>query len=109
MKNNNWKLVTVTRRDLELGYQSVQSNHAGIQFQHEYPGIAREWYQESNTLVQLTASDERELQDLTHKCQSKDLSVSVFYEPDVGNQITAICIQPSKVTRKLVSKLPLLK
>jgi len=41
------------------------------------------------------------------KCEYYDLKTTAFREPDIGNQITAIAIEPSERTRKLTSKLPL--
>ena len=103
----NPKLVVVTRQDLSPGYQAVQAGHALIQFQHEYPEISKKWHSNSNYLALLSTKDEQSLINLISKCQSKDLKVSVFTEPDIDNQVTAITIEPSVETQKLCSNLPL--
>jgi hypothetical protein len=36
-----------------------------------------------------------------------NLKISVFREPDIGNEITAIAIQPGETSKKLVRNLPL--
>lgn len=42
------------------------------------------------------------------KCDYYQLSYTAFREPDIGNEITAIAIEPCKLSQKLVSKIPLL-
>ena len=103
----NSKLVIITRRDLSPGYQAVQSSHCGIDFQHQYPDIARKWNKESNYLIILSVENEEQLLLFLEKCEYYDLKTTTFREPDIGNQITAIAIEPSERTRKLTSKLPL--
>ena len=102
------KLTTVTRSDLSEGYQSVQSTHAAIQFQYEYPEVSKKWYQESNYIVSLSCSNEEQLMILAYRARDMGLNVSMFYEPDIGDQLTAIAIEPSEHTYKLTKKLPLL-
>ena len=41
------------------------------------------------------------------KAKAKGIQTSVFQEPDIGNEITAIALEPSDTTRRLVSNLPL--
>jgi hypothetical protein len=41
-------------------------------------------------------------------CDRLQLAYTAFREPDIGNEITAIAIEPSPLTQKLVSKIPLL-
>lgn len=102
------KLVTVTRTDIPEGYQAVQSTHAAIDFVFEHPTRAGPWHTDSNTLVMLTTKDEKGLKHLMRKCDYLSLCYTVFREPDIGNQITAICIEPHPEVYKMVSKLPLL-
>jgi peptidyl-tRNA hydrolase len=102
------KLVTVTRTDIPEGYQAVQSTHAAIDFVFEHPTRAGPWHKESNTLVMLTVKDTKALIHLMRKCDYLSLAYTVFREPDIGNQITAICMEPHPEVYKMVAKLPLL-
>jgi hypothetical protein len=99
------RLISVTRADLSLGYQAVQSSHALIDFIFEHPSRAGPWH-ESNYLIQKVVPDLKALKELIRKCERNNLFYTVFREPDIGNQITAIAIEPSPITEKLVSKLP---
>lgn len=102
-----YKLTTVTRRDLTAGSQSVQSSHAAIQFIFEHPEISSIWFKDPY-LAQLSVENEDSLKNLIHKLQKANIKYSIFREPDLDNQITAIAIEPSEKTRKLVSSLPLM-
>ena len=101
------KLYVVSRRDITAGYQSVQAQHALAEFIFEHPEIAREWHKNSNYLGFLSAADERELNRLIEMALLHNLKISVFREPDIGNEITAIAIQPGETSKKLVRNLPL--
>ena len=93
---------------MTAGYRAVQSTHAAINFIFEHPGRAGPWWKESNYLVQLEVNNEDELKALIQKLDRHQLCYSAFREPDIGNQITAVAIEPSEITQKLVRKLPLL-
>lgn len=103
----NEKLIIITRRDLHPGYQAVQSSHAGIDFQHQHPEIAKQWNNESNYLIILSVENEEKLKFYLEKFKYFDLKTTTFREPDIGNEITAIAVEPSEKSQKLVSKLPL--
>ncbi len=105
---NNQKLRVVTRRDLSLSYQAVQSGHAAIDFQHEHPVEAREWQKQSNYLAFLTVADEQALIKLISKAILLGIKHTVFREPDIGNQITAVAFEPTDAAKKLTSSCPLL-
>ena len=81
--------------------------HAALDFVVKNPTIALDWHN-SNYLVCLAASDEAELNSLIDKCTMRGLEFSVFREPDLNNEITAICIEPSEQTQKVVSNYPLM-
>lgn len=98
----------MTRQDLSPGYQAVQSTHAAIQFTQEFPELTKEWYVSSNYLVSLSCKGEKELYELAYRARDGGLSVSMFHEPDIDNQLTAIAIQPSDLTQYLVRRIPLL-
>ena len=107
MKNtqikSNEKLRVVTREDISVGYQSVQSGHAAIQFQHEHPELAKLWYKQSNYLAFLTTTNEQELEKLIRKAEAKGITHSIFREPDIGNQITAVTFEASDDARRITS------
>lgn len=105
---DNSKLVVVTRNDLSEGYRAVQSIHAAINFTFEHPNRAGPWFTNSNYLVSLAVENEKDLKSLIRDCCRNELAITVFREPDIGNQITAIAIEPSPITQKLVRKIPLL-
>jgi hypothetical protein len=48
------------------------------------------------------------LEKLIDKAQMKGIRYSVFREPDIDNQITAVAFEPSEITRKMTSHLPLM-
>jgi peptidyl-tRNA hydrolase len=85
----------------------IQAAHAAIEFQHEHPEIAKEWNTQSKYLIFLSVENEQELQRFLQKIEIRDLKHTKFFEPDIGNQLTAIAIQPGEETRKLTSNLPL--
>lgn len=99
----------VSRKDLSIGMQAVQSGHAAIQFQHEHPELAKNWFHNSNYLIFLSAKDEEELNSLIDRAQSQNIQVSVFREPDINNEITAIALEPCVQSRKLTSGLQLMR
>lgn len=101
------KLYLVTRRDIAPGYQAVQSCHAMRQFTQDHPDRDAEWFKNSNYLALLSVADEAELMRLIVAAKDHGLRWSAFREPDVGGQITAIAIEPSKVTVELCKNLPL--
>ena len=105
--NSQHKFV-VTRKDLPIGYQAVQSGHAVADYILENPIDAKDWNTTSNYLIFLTAKDEASLEKLIEKADVKGINHTVFREPDIGDQITAVAFEPTELTRKLVSSLPLL-
>lgn len=102
------KLVIITRADLSDGYKAVQSTHAAINFVYEHPSRASPWFNNSNYIVQLEVKDEKSLKDVINSCEKYQLVYTTFREPDIGNQITAIAIEPSEKTQKITSKMQLL-
>lgn len=104
--SKNEKLVTVTRQDLAAGYQTVQSAHVVAEFADVYPQIFRQWKLHSNSLICLAVKDLKELEQLMKTLDKKGVKYVKFFEPDV-EQVTAIAIEPSEMTRKVTSYIPL--
>ena len=88
--------------------QGVQAGHALVEFALENPNIAKSWHTLSNYLAFLSASNEDELIKLIHKAELKGITHKVFREPDLDNQITAVAFEPTDLTRRLTSSLPLM-
>ena len=49
-----------------------------------------------------------QLEKLVEDCRKQTLACTVFREPDIGNEVTAVAIEPSPKTKRLVARLPLL-
>jgi len=97
----------ITRSDLDPGYQAVQSMHALRQFTAEHPEVDRQWFEQSNYLGLLSVANEIELQDLISMAVQQDIKFSIFREPDIEDQITAIALAPGPKSKKLCSRLQL--
>ena len=97
----------IGREDLGQGYMAVQAMHAAIQFQHDHPEFATVWFKRSNYLGFLSVNSEEELQNLIKKASDQEIPISIFREPDIDNQITAIALAPGTPSKKLCSQLPL--
>lgn len=97
----------ITRQDLDPGYQAVQSIHAAIQFKFEHPEISQHWFEKSNYLGLLSVANEAELIQLLERAAQNGIQFSVFREPDINDQITAIAIEPGSKSKKLCSHLKL--
>lgn len=96
------------RRDLEPKYQLAQTLHAGLQFALEYREKFDQWDLESKSVICLSVADENELRDLHNKLTT-DLGykVSMFCEPDIGNEATCLAVYADYGLRKKLSSLPL--
>lgn len=97
----------IGREDLGKAYMSVQAIHAAIEFQHQHTEYAECWHKQSNYLGFLSVNNEEDLQKLIEKATENDIKFSVFREPDIGNQITAIALAPGQKSKKLCSSLRL--
>ena len=86
---------------------AVQSIHAGIQFLMDHPEYGRSWFDQSNYLGLLSVDNEHKLMELIALAINSDIKYSVFREPDIDNQITAIALAPCPASKKICSKLPL--
>ncbi len=81
--------------------------HALRQFTAEHPEIDRIWFEQSNYLGLLSVKNEEELQRLIEQAAASGIHHSIFREPDIDNQITAIALSPGPKSKKLCSRLPL--
>ena len=104
---SNSKLIVITRRDLSPGSQAVQAAHAAIEFQYEFPEVAKEWNTNSKYLVFLSTQDEQSLKSFIERAKQKNIKYSIFVEPDMNDEITAVALEPTQESQKLCSSLPL--
>lgn len=97
----------MTRSDLGPGYQAVQSAHAAVEFSLDHPDTAREWRDASRYMAVLVAPDEAELDHLATVAETKGIPITRFYEPDIGDQLTAVAFAPQQNSKQLLSHLSL--
>lgn len=100
-------MVVITRADLSQGYQAQQSTHSIADFAYEFPDSFKEWKTSSNSIICLQVKSEHELLKLYNKL-STFTDVVKFYEPDLNDELTSICLYANKDVRKKLSSLPLL-
>lgn len=103
----NDKLYVVVRKDLEPGLQLAQSCHVAFSFSQEHSNETKIWMSESNYIAVLNGSDENDLLRLIDRASVEGIKCSIFREPDIDNQITAIALAPGPQSKKLCSRLPL--
>lgn len=97
-------MYIVVRADLKPGLQAAQACHALRLFSAEHPAEDRAWYENSNNLVLLQVPNEEALLGLLER--SRGISSSLFREPDLGDEATALALEGRG--RRLVGNLPLL-
>jgi hypothetical protein len=85
----------------------VQSGHAIAEFAHKFPNQFDKWAKNSNYLISLSTHDEQKLQRLYEKLKWRGANVVAFTEPDIGDQLTAICYYGTPEMRKITSNLKL--
>ncbi len=82
----------MVRDDLSPGQQLVQTAHAVADFSVEHPEAFNSWKHGSNYLCCLNLTPDR-LTSLTKVLTNLMVRHTVFREPDIGNEITAIAIE----------------
>lgn len=81
--------------------------HAAADFIIAYPKESAKWHKESNYIITLSVVNEQALLGLADKLSEVGTKYVLFREPDIDNQVTSICIEPSEAVRKLCSNFPL--
>jgi len=84
-----------------------QTGHAIADFAHELPQFFKSWKDNSNYLISLSAKDENQLNNIYEKLRDRGAPIIAFREPDLDDQLTALCFYGLPHYRKLVSNLPL--
>lgn len=73
----------------------------------EHGDVNREWFERSNYLAVLSAADEKALDRLIEKATKRGIRFSIFFEPDLGYEMTAVAFEPGKESKRLCSNLGL--
>lgn len=97
----------ITRSDLAPGTQCAQAIHAAIDYGLKNPEMLKEWHDISNHVGILAAKNERDLVELIGRLKKKGIDYAEFREPDLGDCITAVALEPTEKSRKAVSSFPL--
>lgn len=102
------RLYIVVRGDLPPGLQAAQAVHAAFQFYQAHPEITEKWLVDSNYLVILAVPDEDTLIRLyTEANMGRDLRALMVREPDLGDEATAVALEPGEGSQALCAQLPL--
>jgi peptidyl-tRNA hydrolase len=95
------------RSDLAAGLQIAQAVHAAFQFAQDHPEHVGRWMRDSKFLVVVSVDDLARLTTLTAKAALRGISHSLWIEPDLGNQATALALEPGEASRRLCGNLSL--
>ena len=94
-------LYAISRRDIPLAHQSIQSAHAAIEYARIYD------MQSSPSYIHLTVRDKAALEKLREKLNSNSHQTSEFHEPYQDWGLTAIACCLSEDERHELRGLPL--
>jgi hypothetical protein len=92
---------------LSPGQQLAQAVHAAFEFSVDHPTLTEVWRRHSNYLVVVAVPDEAALLSLANRAYSAELRHTVVREPDYGNTVTAVVLDPGTAASKLCSSYPL--
>jgi peptidyl-tRNA hydrolase len=101
------RFYIAVRADLTPGLQLAQAVHAMAQFAHDHPNEFTPWQTRSNYLVVVAVDNEDELLELIVTISRKGLQRSAVREPDIGNQVTAVAIEPGADAKRICAQYPL--
>jgi hypothetical protein len=100
------RLYVVVRDDLLPGLQISQSIHAKDEFTHAFPETEMAWRKTSNTII-ILSTNAFELEGIIRNADILGIKHSVFMEPDLYGQVTAVALEPGNLTVGIVSNFPL--
>ena len=82
------KLYIIVSAALGAGLKCAQACHALRSFVAEHSEIEREWHDNHNNIVVLQHDD---VSSLAERLEAQGFKLSRFHEPDLNNELTAIC------------------
>lgn len=65
------------------------------------------WHRDSNYLVIVATPDEESLAALAARAVEEGIARTITREPDNGNEITAVTLEPGRIAKRLCAQLPL--
>lgn len=98
----------MTRQDLPVAAQAVQASHAALAFAVDHPAATADWRDSSEVLVLLAVPGELELNRLEQNAAEAGYAYSAFREPDLGDALTAVALEPRarRLTRDICLAFP---
>lgn len=100
------KLYIITHNELPISQQATQSIHAAVDFVFKHHAELKNWHDLSNTIVLLSVKNEKGLLKLIKKLKNSNIKYTIFTEPDIGDQITALALEPSDDAAEFCKELP---
>lgn len=73
----------------------------------DYPAITEVWRRNSNFLVVVGVRDEDVLLELANSAAAFGIKHTVVREPDYGNTVTAVALEPTEKAARLCAEYPL--
>ena len=92
---------------MSSGAKLAQSCHCAFTFAIEHFEITKNWINISNYITILEINDEYNLNIFLSKIKERNIIYSVFREPNMNNEITAIALEPGEKSKKLCRSLKL--
>lgn len=102
---NQNKLYVLVRKDLDYSSPAVQAGHSVAEF-CLHSRFSHDW--NNHTLVYLQIDNLKKLKNWLFKFEKRNIETSVFYEPDLNNEMTAFCGLVSEKDSGFLSSLNLL-
>jgi hypothetical protein len=95
------KLFIIIKSSLTAGLYTAQAIHAFWSFTRAFPQKTLEWAPDNNVVI----LQHEDLASLADRLDSMGLAVARFHEPDLNDELTAICAEPA--AKRHLAKLPL--
>jgi hypothetical protein len=90
---NEKTMYVVVRNDLSASYKMVQGAHALAKYAIKHPKRFENW--NNGYLIFLAVPTLRALRDLQSTLTENRIKFSLFFEPDIDDQLTSICFYGS--------------
>lgn len=85
----------------------AQAAHAAFEFSRDHPDVVERWLDGSNYLIIVSVEDEIALMGVIEQARALDCLATAIREPDIGDELTCVALEPGVVSRGLCSGMPL--